>query len=158
MTQHAVATFGAGCFWGFENAFRALPGVATTRVGYEGGSVEEPDYEMVCTGNTGHAEVVEIEYDPAAISYQQLLETFWSIHDPTQRNRQGPDIGSQYRSIILFHTPEQERAAKAGVDRLRQTGRDVATEIIAASDFYMAEDYHQQYDEKRGPRWRRFLS
>ncbi len=149
------ATFGAGCFWGVEEAFRLLPGVVRTTVGYSGGTTENPSYEQVCTNTTGHAEAVQVEYDPARISYEQLLDTFWASHDPTQLNRQGPDVGKQYRSVIFYHTPEQEQAARASKQRLEQSGRHkrpIATEIIAAAPFYRAEDYHQQYPEKRGLR------
>jgi len=147
------ATFGAGCFWGVEAAFRRLDGVTATCVGYAGGTTENPTYEEVCTGRTSHAEVVQVTFDPARITYDKLLEVFWDVHDPTQLNRQGPDIGTQYRSAIFFHSPEQERAALASRDRLAQNGlagRRIVTEIVPAAPFYMAEDYHQQYLEKRG--------
>jgi peptide-methionine (S)-S-oxide reductase len=147
------ATFGAGCFWGVEEAFRRLPGVVTAAAGYAGGSRESPTYQDVCTGRTGHAEVVEVEYDPSVTTYEQLLELFWSAHDPTQVNRQGPDVGTQYRSAIFYHTPEQEAAARAAVQRLEESGRfrrAIATEIAPASTFWRAEEYHQQYLAKRG--------
>jgi peptide-methionine (S)-S-oxide reductase len=145
------ATFGAGCFWGVEVAFRNVPGVIDTAVGYMGGSVENPTYEQVCTDRTGHAEVVQVEYDPDEVSYEQLLDTFWGDHDPTQMNRQGPDVGSQYRSVVFFHTPEQQEqalASKAGIQA--QNPDPVVTEIEPASDFWRAEEYHQQYLVKRG--------
>lgn len=147
------ATFAAGCFWGVEAAFRELPGVFDVASGYEGGHTANPTYKEVCTDGTGHAEAVEIDYDPAAISYDRLLEVFWSIHDPTQVNRQGPDVGTQYRSVIFFHTPEQEQAARASKAQLEASGkfrRPVATQIEPAQTFYRAEEYHQQYLAKRG--------
>jgi peptide-methionine (S)-S-oxide reductase len=149
----AKATFGAGCFWGVEAAFRRVKGVTSTRVGYSGGTMKNPSYNDVCTDRTGHAEVVEVEYDPAKVSYEELLNVFWDIHDPTTLNRQGPDVGTQYRSVIFFHSPEQEALAKASKEKLQHSGRfkrPIATEITPASEFYMAEDYHQQYLEKRG--------
>lgn len=149
----AIATFGAGCFWGVEAAFRKVPGVLSTAVGYAGGAIEQPSYEMVCTGQTGHAEVVQVTYDPDKIGYDQLLDVFWANHDPTQLNRQGPDIGTQYRSAIFFHDAEQEEEAKASLARLEASGIHrgaVTTEITPASTFWKAEDYHQQYLEKRG--------
>ena len=149
----AKATFAAGCFWGVEATFRQLPGVISTRVGYTGGKTENPTYKDVCTDGTGHAEAVEVEYDPAKISYDALLEVFWENHDPTQLNRQGPDWGTQYRSAIFFHTPEQEAEAKASKEKLGKSGRfrkPIVTQIVAAPTFYEAEDYHQQYLEKRG--------
>jgi peptide-methionine (S)-S-oxide reductase len=146
-----TATFAAGCFWGVEAAFRALPGVTRTTVGYTGGTVENPSYERVCTGRTGHAEAVEVEYDPNAISYEQLLTTFWQSHNPTTRNRQGWDIGNQYRSAVFVHDAAQERAAAASRDaRQRNTKRRIVTEIVSVGRFWPAEDYHQQYLEKRG--------
>jgi peptide-methionine (S)-S-oxide reductase len=149
----AIATFGAGCFWGVEAAFRQIKGVTSTAVGYLGGTLENPTYKDVCTGTTGHAEVVQVEYDPAAVSYEDLLNVFWTNHDPTTLNRQGPDVGIQYRSAIFFHTPEQEATAKAskeGLDRSGRFRRPIVTEITPASEFYPAEEYHQQYLEKRG--------
>jgi peptide-methionine (S)-S-oxide reductase len=147
------ATFGAGCFWGVEAAFRQIKGVTSTAVGYLGGNYENPSYEDVCTGRTGHAEVVEVEYDPAVAAYEDLLKVFWENHDPTQLNRQGPDTGTQYRSAIFFHTPDQEVAARESKDKLQSSGRYkrlIVTEITPASAFYRAEEYHQQYLEKRG--------
>jgi peptide-methionine (S)-S-oxide reductase len=149
----AKATFAAGCFWGVEATFRQLPGVTSTRVGYTGGRLPSPSYKDVCTDQTGHAEAVEIEYDPAKLSYEQLLQVFWENHDPTQLNRQGPDWGTQYRSAIFFHAPEQEAAAKASKEALEKSGRfpkKIVTQIVPATTFYQAEDYHQQYLEKRG--------
>jgi peptide-methionine (S)-S-oxide reductase len=153
--QTATATFAAGCFWGVEQAFRQVEGVVDTAVGYTGGPTENPTYEQVCTDTTGHAEAVQVTFDPAVVSYEKLLEVFWKVHDPTQRNRQGPDVGSQYRSAIFFHTPEQEEAAKASKQQLEASGRlsrPVATEIVPAAEFYRAEEYHQRYLEKRGQR------
>ena len=147
------ATFGAGCFWGVEAAFRRLEGVTATSVGYAGGHHENPSYEEVCGGGTGHAEVVQVSFDPARITYDRLLEAFWELHDPTTLNRQGPDLGTQYRSAIFSHTPSQEAAARASKDRLQASGRfgrDIVTEITPAGPFHLAEDYHQQYLEKRG--------
>jgi peptide-methionine (S)-S-oxide reductase len=149
----AKATFAAGCFWGVEATFRALPGVTSTRVGYTGGSLANPTYQDVCTDRTGHAEAVEVEFDPGKISYEKLLNVFWENHDPTQRNRQGPDWGTQYRSGIFYHSPEQESAAKASKQELEKAHRyskPIVTQIVPATDFYEAEDYHQQYLEKRG--------
>jgi peptide-methionine (S)-S-oxide reductase len=145
------ATFGAGCFWGVEATFRRLAGVRATQVGYMGGSTENPTYKQVCTDTTGHAEVVEVTFDPQVISYQDLLDVFWNSHDPTTLNRQGPDIGRQYRSAIFFHSPEQERAARESKQRA-QAGfsRPIVTEITPAGPFWRAEEYHQQYLEKRG--------
>lgn len=151
MTQKA--TFGAGCFWSVEAAFRELPGVTSAAVGYAGGDLVNPSYQDVCTGQTGHAEVVEVEYDPDQVSYDELLEVFWSHHDPTTLNRQGPDMGTQYRSAVFYHTAGQEEAARASKQRLDESGklsRPVVTEITAASTFYRAEEYHQQYLAKRG--------
>jgi peptide-methionine (S)-S-oxide reductase len=147
------ATFGAGCFWGVEATFRQTAGVTSTSVGYMGGSLENPTYRDVCTDQTGHAEVVEVVYDPAKVSYNELLGVFWDAHDPTTLNRQGPDVGTQYRSAIFYHTPEQEAAARASKEQVQRSGRyprDIVTEITPASAFYRAEDYHQQYLEKRG--------
>ncbi len=147
------ATFAAGCFWGVEATFRSVPGVVSTRVGYTGGKLEQPTYQDVCTDQTGHAEAVEITYDPSKVSYQDLLKVFWENHDPTQKNRQGPDVGTQYRSAIFFHTPEQEAAARASKEQLERAGafrRPIATEIVPATQFWRAEEYHQQYLEKRG--------
>jgi peptide-methionine (S)-S-oxide reductase len=145
------ATFGAGCFWGVESAFRQLAGVASTQVGYMGGAMPKPTYEDVCTDRTGHAEVVEVTFDPSAIDYRDLLEVFWNNHDPTTRNRQGPDVGTQYRSVIFVHSPEQEAAARASRDAAQSRfRRPIVTEIAPAAEFWRAEDYHQQYLEKRG--------
>lgn len=145
------ATFAAGCFWGVEAAFRQVPGVTATRVGYTGGHLERPTYEDVCSDTTGHAEAVEVEFDPEQVSYEQLLETFWRCHDPTQGNRQGPDVGSQYRSAIFVHSREQEEQALASRARVQaRLPRRVTTEVVPASTFWEAEDYHQQYFEKRG--------
>ncbi len=147
------ATFAAGCFWGVEAAFRQVQGVTATAVGYTGGSLPNPTYEDVCSDTTGHAEAVQVEYDPAQVSYDELLDVFWANHDPTTRNRQGPDVGSQYRSAVFFHTPEQQRAAQASKERLEESGRfkrPIVTEITPASEFYRAEEYHQRYLEKRG--------
>jgi peptide-methionine (S)-S-oxide reductase len=149
----ATATFAAGCFWGVEAAFRRVPGVLSTRAGYIGGSVPNPSYEQVCGHRTGHAEAVEVDYDPARVSYDELLTVFWEEHDPTQLNRQGPDVGDQYRSAIFVHDDEQEAAAQASKARLAQSDRfrrPIVTQIAAAPTFYPAEDYHQQYLEKRG--------
>lgn len=149
----AKATFAAGCFWGVEATFRHVEGVTATRVGYTGGKLENPTYKDVCTDRTGHAEAIEVDYDPAKVSYDELLNIFWENHDPTQLNRQGPDWGSQYRSAIYFHTPEQEAAARASKDALEQAHRfskPIVTQIAPAVTFYPAEDYHQQYLEKRG--------
>jgi peptide-methionine (S)-S-oxide reductase len=145
------ATFGAGCFWGVEAAFRRLDGVSATRVGYAGGTVANPTYEQVCSHATGHAEVVEVTYDDEKVPYEQLLAVFWAEHDPTQLNRQGPDIGSQYRSVIFVHDDEQRAAAEASRERVQQRlTRPVVTQIEEAPPFWEAEDYHQRYLEKRG--------
>jgi peptide-methionine (S)-S-oxide reductase len=149
----AKATFGAGCFWGVEQAFRQLEGVTDAAVGFAGGTTDNPSYEEVCAHGTGHAEVVQVDYDPARISYDALLDAFWSMHDPTQRNRQGPDIGDQYRSVIFFHTPEQQAAAEASQAKLEASGvhsRPIATAIEPAPTFWRAEEYHQRYLEKHG--------
>jgi peptide-methionine (S)-S-oxide reductase len=149
----AKATFGAGCFWGVEARFRQLPGVLETAVGYEGGKLKDPGYRDVCTDLTGHAEVVEIDYDPQQIAYEQLLEAFFSLHDPTQLNRQGPDWGTQYRSVIFFHSPEQAAAAQAAIARLTAEKRfssAIVTQVVPAETFWRAEEYHQKYLEKRG--------
>ncbi|MCE5197764.1 MAG: peptide-methionine (S)-S-oxide reductase MsrA [Armatimonadota bacterium] len=147
------ATFAAGCFWGVEDAFRRVKGVKSTVVGYTGGHTDNPSYKDVCTDLTGHAEAVEVEYDPLEITYDQLLDVFWSIHDPTTSNRQGPDVGSQYRSAIFYHTPEQRAAAEASRGKLeesRKYNNPIVTEITPAGQFWRAEDYHQQYTEKHG--------
>ena len=148
------ATFAAGCFWGIEAEFRRLKGVIATRVGYTGGSRPHPTYEQVCSGRTGHAEAVEVTFNPRILSYDQLLDVFWTIHDPTQLNRQGADIGTNYRSAIFYHTAEQKALAEASLSRIHASGkyrdRRIATEIVPAAEFYPAEDYHQQYYEKCG--------
>jgi len=147
------ATFAAGCFWGVEFAFRRVNGVISTRVGYTGGHAENPTYREVCTGTTGHAEAVEIKYDPDIVSYDDLLNVFWNTHVPTQLNRQGPDVGTQYRSAIFFHTKEQEKKAVKSKEELQNSGKfssPVVTEIVPASEFYEAEEYHQRYLEKKG--------
>jgi peptide-methionine (S)-S-oxide reductase len=147
------ATFGAGCFWGVEAAFRQIPGVASTQVGYAGGRKPAPTYELVCSGRTGHAEAVEVTFDPTLVTYDQLLRVFWENHDPTTPNRQGPDVGEQYRSVIFTHSPEQEAAAKASLAALgaeKRFRRPIVTQIVPAGPFYRAEEYHQQYLEKRG--------
>ena len=147
------ATFAAGCFWGVEETFRKQTGVLRTAVGYTGGSVPNPSYELVCSDRTGHAEALEIEYDPKLVSYEALLDLFWSIHDPTTLNRQGPDLGSQYRSAIFFHSEKQRKSAEASKQRLEGSGnlhRPIVTQIVAAAPFYRAEEYHQRYLEKRG--------
>ncbi|TCS62490.1 peptide-methionine (S)-S-oxide reductase MsrA [Varunaivibrio sulfuroxidans] len=153
MTERQVATFGGGCFWGVEAGFRKCDGVLETVVGYAGGTMETPTYEDVCSGASGHAEVVRVVFDPARVSYRDLLETFWTIHDPTQRNRQGPDVGAQYRSIILYHTNEQRDEATEVVRALTDCGRfgaAIETEILPVGSFWRAEDYHQNYLEKKG--------
>jgi peptide-methionine (S)-S-oxide reductase len=148
-----VATFGAGCFWGVEAAFRKLTGVTDTTVGYSGGHMPNPTYEQVCSDRTGHAEVVRVEYDESKISYEQLLDVFFANHDPTTLNRQGPDWGSQYRSVIFYHSEAQRAAAEAAKERLQQSGkhsRPIVTFIEPAREFYRAEEYHQQYLQKHG--------
>ena len=148
------ATFGAGCFWGVEAAFAAIPGVTATAVGYEGGSLERPSYKDVCTDKTGHAEVVELEFDPTVVSYEQILDAFFALHDPTTLNRQGPDWGTQYRSAIFFHSPDQELQAKTKIEQLTAEGRfnpkRIVTRVEPAQTFWRAEEYHQRYLEKRG--------
>ena len=147
------ATFAAGCFWGVEATFRQMPGVTSTRVGYTGGKTENPTYKEVCTDRTGHAEAVEVEFDPAQVTYTQLLKVFFENHDPTQVNRQGPDWGSQYRTAIFFHSPEQQSQAeqfKQELEKAHRYSKPIATQIVPAVTFYPAEDYHQQYLEKRG--------
>jgi peptide-methionine (S)-S-oxide reductase len=155
MKENALekTTFAAGCFWGVEAAFRQIPGVVATRVGYTGGHTPDPTYERVCSHTTGHAEAVEVTYDPERVSYEQLLDVFWTKHNPTTKNRQGLDIGDQYRSAIFFHSPEQQEAAertKEAVQAKLHWPKKVVTEIVPAPEFYEAEDYHQQYLEKRG--------
>lgn len=149
----AKATFAAGCFWGVEARFQQLPGVISTAVGYEGGKLDNPTYHEVCTDRTGHAEAVEIDYDPGKITYEVLLDEFFKLHDPTQLNRQGPDWGTQYRSAIFYHSPEQEAAAKQAISRLTEEKRfskPIATLVVPAETFWRAEEYHQKYLEKRG--------
>lgn len=148
-----IASFAAGCFWGVEELFRRIPGVIDTAVGYMGGTTEHPTYEQVCSGATGHAETVQITYDPDRISYDDLLKVFWENHDPAQVNQQGPDVGTQYRSVIFFHTPEQRAAAEASLDARDASGAyraPIATQIIPAKTFWCAEEYHQRYNEKNG--------
>jgi peptide-methionine (S)-S-oxide reductase len=152
-TKMEKATFGAGCFWGVEAAFREVKGVADAAVGYMGGGLKNPKYQDVCTDRTGHAEVVQVTFDPSQVTYERLLDVFWKIHDPTTPNRQGPDVGSQYRSVVFFHTPEQEKAAEVFKAKLQKSGkfqRPVVTEIVPAAEFWRAEEYHQRYFEKHG--------
>lgn len=147
------ATFAAGCFWGIEEAFRQVKGVVATAVGYSGGHFKKPTYEQVCTLETGHAEAVRVIFDPKVVSYKVLLDVFWKIHDPTTKDRQGPDVGKQYRSLIFYHNEEQKAAALASKEELEKAGvfkSPIVTEIVPVSEFYMAEDYHQQYFEKKG--------
>lgn len=152
--RYKKATFGAGCFWGVEAAFSNVPGVVTTEVGYMGGTLKSPTYEDVCTGKTGHAEVVQVTYDPEIVSYEHLLDVFWSVHDPTQLNRQGPDIGTNYRSVIFYHDAEQGRIAKKSKENIEVSGAfrfgKIMTIIMPAPEFYRAEEYHQHYHEKHG--------
>ncbi len=151
MSDLERATFAAGCFWQVEAGFRQIPGVKTTTAGYTGGTAEAPSYEQVCSHTTGHAEAVQVEFDPDQVSYDDLLRAFWQMHDPTQLNRQGPDIGDQYRSAIFFHTPEQETAAEESMEKAQADfDRPIMTKITAADTFWPAEDYHQRYLEKRG--------
>lgn len=149
-----LATFGAGCFWGVEAAFQDIKGVAGTSVGYAGGKMKNPTYEDVCGDKTGHAEVVQIEYDPKQVKYEDLLKVFWENHDPTQENRQGPDVGAQYRSVIFYHTPEQKAAAEKSKEQLELShtygSKPIATAIEPAKEFYRAEEHHQRYLEKKG--------
>jgi peptide-methionine (S)-S-oxide reductase len=145
------ATFAAGCFWGVEAAFRKIEGVTDTKVGYIGGTLSNPTYEDVCTHRTGHAEAVQVEFDPSVVTLEELLDAFWRIHDPTTLNRQGPDIGTQYRSAIFFHTPEQEASAMSSKGKMQQRlGRPIVTQIVPAETFWPAEEYHQRYLEKHG--------
>lgn len=148
-----TATFAAGCFWGVEEAFRNINGVISTEAGYTGGTVPDPTYEMVCSGRTGHAEAVRLRYDPGVVTYRELLDVFWSIHDPTQKDRQGPDIGTNYRSAIFYHDNEQKEQATSSRDGLFKSGkyrRPIVTEIVPAGQFWRAEEYHQQYFHKGG--------
>jgi len=150
---HEKATFAAGCFWGVEELFAQVPGVVATRVGYIGGQLEDPTYKQVCTDTTGHAEAVEVDFDPEKVSYETLLEKFWAIHDPTTLNRQGPDVGSQYRSAVFYHSPHQGGTAQLVKDRLAATkdfAGPIVTEIVEAGLFYEAEEYHQKYNQKHG--------
>jgi len=152
-TQLKKATFGAGCFWGVEAAFRRVPGVVDAAVGFEGGKTEHPSYRDVCSHRTGHAEVVEVDYDPGQVSYEELLDVFWSIHNPTTKNRQGLDFGSQYRSVVFYHDEDQHRAAVASKEALDASGehrRKVVTQIVPAAPFWRAEEYHQRYYDKQG--------
>jgi len=151
--KYEKATFAGGCFWGVEASFRAVEGVVATSVGYTGGQLDNPTYKAVCTDKTGHAEAVEVTYDPNIVSYQKLLDVFWRIHDPTTPNRQGPDVGTQYRSAIFFHTPQQQVLARASVQKLEQAGKfdkPIVTQIVPAQKFYKAEEHHQRYLEKQG--------
>jgi len=153
MASNKTAIFGAGCFWGVESAFRALDGVVDVLVGYAGGTVDQPTYRMVCSGKSGHAEVVQVEYDPSHVSFEKLLDLFWQIHDPTTLNRQGPDIGTQYRSVIFYSDDRERAAAEESKRRLDESGklrRPIVTQIVPAAEFFPAEDYHQRYYEKMG--------
>jgi len=153
MATREKATFGAGCFWGVEAAFRMVDGVTATAVGYEGGHTEQPSYQDVCAHTTGHAEVVDVEFDPDRVGYEELLGVFWANHDPTQMNRQGPDVGDQYRSVIFFHGDDQEKTARASLEEEERSGRHrrpIVTQVVPAEVFWKAEDDHQQYLEKRG--------
>jgi peptide-methionine (S)-S-oxide reductase len=148
-----LATFAAGCFWGVDESFRKIKGVKSTMVGYTGGRWANPTYRDVCTDLTGHTEAIQLHYDPEEVTYEELLNVFWSIHNPTTRNRQGPDVGSQYRSVIFYHTPEQELSARRSIEELEKSGRfgnRIVTEIVPATTFYKAEEYHQKYYQKRG--------
>jgi peptide-methionine (S)-S-oxide reductase len=148
-----LATFAAGCFWGVEESFSKIKGVKSTMVGYTGGRHTNPTYRDVCTDLTGHAEAIQVQYDPQEVTYEDLLKVFWSIHNPTTKNRQGPDVGSQYRSVIFYHTPEQESSARKSIEELEKSGRfsnRIVTEIVPASTFHKAEEFHQKYYQKRG--------
>jgi peptide-methionine (S)-S-oxide reductase len=148
-----LATFGAGCFWGVESAFRQIPGVIDAKVGYAGGTLDNPTYKQVCTDRTGHAEVTQVTFDPSVVSYETLLDAFWNMHDPTTINRQGPDVGTQYRSVIFYHDAKQKAAAEASLKRLDESGEfggPIVTQIVPASMFYRAEEYHQRYYERMG--------
>jgi peptide-methionine (S)-S-oxide reductase len=151
-----TATFAAGCFWGVQSTFEKVPGVISTRVGYTGGTMVSPTYQDVCTDQTGHAEAIEIKFDPSKVTYQQLLNTFFENHDPTTMNRQGPDEGTQYRSVVFYHSPEQQKEAVAEIDRRNKSGEyvgPIVTQVVAAGPFYAAEDYHQHYYDKQGVTW-----
>jgi methionine-S-sulfoxide reductase len=151
----ATATFAAGCFWGVEARFADLPGVSSTEVGYTGGTTSSPTYEQVCSHRTGHAEAVRLEYDPDRVSYEELLAAFFGMHDPTQLDRQGPDVGDNYRSAVFFHTPEQEKAAQTAVEQLSESGifkRPIVTQVVPAPEWWRAEEYHQKYFAKHGRR------
>ncbi len=152
--RYKKATFGAGCFWGVEAAFSQVPGVVSTEVGYMGGTLKNPRYEDVCTGKTGHAEVVQVTYDPEKVSYEHLLDVFWSVHDPTQLNRQGPDIGTNYRSVIFYHDADQGKTARKSKENIAVSGTfrfgKIMTVIMPAPEFYRAEEYHQHYHKKHG--------
>lgn len=153
MHTHELATFAGGCFWGVEDVLAQIEGVVEAVSGYTGGHTENPTYEQVCRGDTGHAEAVQITFDPEKVSYEQLLQAFWSLHNPTSKNRQGPDVGTQYRSAIFYHSPEQKVKAEASKEALEKSGKysqPIATEIVAAGPFYPAEEYHQQYLKKHG--------
>ena len=153
MAANKIAIFGAGCFWGIESAFRQLEGVVDAVSGYAGGTVDQPTYRAVCSGKTGHAEAVQVEYDPSQVSYEQLLDLFWQIHDPTTLNRQGPDIGTQYRSVIFYSDDNERAAAEKSKERLEASGkfrRPIVTQIVPATNFYRAEEYHQRYYERMG--------
>lgn len=155
-SNREAATFAAGCFWGVESTFQRVPGVVSTKVGYTGGHRVNPTYKEVCTDRTGHAEAIEIQFDPSKVSYQQLLEVFFENHDPTTRNRQGPDVGSQYRSAVFFHNPEQEKLARAEIEKRNKSGDYVhrlVTQVVPSATFYAAEEYHQRYFEKQGVTW-----
>ena len=148
-----LATFAAGCFWGVEESFGKIKGVKSTMVGYTGGRHTNPTYKDVCTDLTGHAEAIQLQYDPQEVTYEDLLKVFWSTHNPTTKNRQGPDVGSQYRSVIFYHTPQQELSARRSIEELEKSGRfssRIVTEIVPASTFYKAEQFHQKYYQKRG--------
>jgi peptide-methionine (S)-S-oxide reductase len=148
-----IATFAAGCFWGVQSTFDEVPGVIKTTVGYTGGKTENPNYKEVCYNDTGHAEALEIEFDPKKVSYEKLVEIFWEMHDPTTLNRQGPDVGDQYRSAIFYHNPEQKKiaeASKTALDKKGTLGKPIVTQIVPAVKFYPAEEYHQKYNEKQG--------
>ncbi len=147
------AIFGAGCFWGIEETFKGIKGVQSTSVGYSGGATKDPTYQDVCSGTTGHAEVVEVDYDPSVVTYESLLKVFWECHNPTTLNRQGPDVGTQYRSAIYYLSPEQKSLAEASKEEVQKSGnydKELVTEITEASEYYKAEEYHQQYFEKLG--------